>query len=99
MEVLLRIVNAVNACFSSDHAMPHGPPPCNSWLAPSVHDGSACDNLPLMTKTQAQIVELIAQLPLAERRELFEHVQDAGLLEESLYSGMTPEQRAQLEEG
>ena len=52
-----------------------------------------------MTKTQAQIVELIAQLPLAERRELFEHVQETGLLDESLYSGLTPEQRAQLEEG
>ena len=52
-----------------------------------------------MTKTQAQIVELIAQLPLAERRELIEHVQATGLLEESFYSGMTPEQRAQLEDG
>jgi predicted transcriptional regulator len=52
-----------------------------------------------MTKTQVQIVELIAQLPLAERRELIEHVQETGLLEESFYSRMTPEQRAQLEEG
>ncbi len=52
-----------------------------------------------MTKTQAQIVELIAQLPLAERREFFEHVQGTGLLEESFFSRMTPEQRAQLEEG
>ena len=52
-----------------------------------------------MTKTQAQIVELIAQLPLAERRELFEHVQGTGLLDESFHSGMTPEQRAQLAEG
>jgi predicted transcriptional regulator len=52
-----------------------------------------------MTKTQAQIVELIAQLPLAERRESIEHVQQTGLLYDSFYSRMTPEQRAQLEEG
>jgi len=52
-----------------------------------------------MTKTQAHIVELIAQLPLAERRELFEHVQETGLLDESFYSRMTPEQRAQLDDG
>lgn len=52
-----------------------------------------------MTKTQAQIVELIAQLPLAERRELVEHVQQTGLLEETFYSSMSPEQRAQLDEG
>lgn len=52
-----------------------------------------------MTSSQAQIVELIAQLSLAERRELFEHVREAGLLEESFYSRMTPEQRAQLDEG
>ena len=52
-----------------------------------------------MTRTQAQIVELIARLSLAERRELFEHVQQTGLLEQTFYSGMTPEQRAQLDEG
>lgn len=52
-----------------------------------------------MTRTQAQIVELIAQLSLAERRELFEHVQESGLLDESFYSRMTPEQRSQLNEG
>jgi predicted transcriptional regulator len=52
-----------------------------------------------MTRTQVHIVELIAQLSLAERRELFEHVQETGLLEESFYSRMTPEQRAQLDEG
>ena len=50
-----------------------------------------------MTKTH--IVELIAQLPLAERRELFEHVQETGALDESFYSRMTPEQRAQLDDG
>ena len=52
-----------------------------------------------MTKTQAHIVELIAQLPIAERRELFEHVQETGALDESFYSRMTPEQRAQLDDG
>jgi predicted transcriptional regulator len=52
-----------------------------------------------MTRTQAQIVELIAQLPLAERRELIEHVQASGLLGDSFYSRMTPEQRAQLDNG
>lgn len=52
-----------------------------------------------MTRTQAQIVELIAQLPLAERRELVEHVQESGLLDDSFHSRMPPEQRAQLDEG
>jgi predicted transcriptional regulator len=52
-----------------------------------------------MTKTQAHIVELIAQLPFAERRELFEHVQETGLLDGSFYSRMSPEQRAQLDDG
>ena len=52
-----------------------------------------------MTRKQAQIVELIAQLPLTERRELIEHVQESGLLDDSFYSRMTPEQRAQLDEG
>jgi hypothetical protein len=52
-----------------------------------------------MTRTQAHIVELIAQLSVAERRELFQHVQQTGLLEPTFYSGMTPEQRAQLDEG
>jgi hypothetical protein len=53
----------------------------------------------VMTKIQEQIVELIAQLSLAERHELLEHVQDAGLLNGSFYSRMTPKQRAQLEDG
>jgi predicted transcriptional regulator len=52
-----------------------------------------------MTESQERIVELIAQLSLAERRELIEHVQKAGLLGESFYSRMTPAQRAQLAEG
>ena len=52
-----------------------------------------------MTKTQARIVELVAQLSPAERRDLIEHLQVAGLLEDSFYSRMAPEQRAQLDEG
>ena len=52
-----------------------------------------------MTRKQAQIVELIAQLPLTERRELIEHVQESGLLDDSFYSRMTAEQTAQLGEG
>jgi hypothetical protein len=52
-----------------------------------------------MSRKQAQIVELIAQLPLTERRELIEHVQESGLLDDSFYSRMTPEQRARLDEG
>jgi hypothetical protein len=52
-----------------------------------------------MTRTQAEIVKLIAQLPLAERRELVEHVQGSGLLDDTFYSRMTPEQRTQLGEG
>lgn len=52
-----------------------------------------------MTKSQAQIVELIAQLPLSERRELIEHVRESGLLEDSFYAGMSREQRIQLDEG
>jgi len=52
-----------------------------------------------MTKTQARIVELVAQLSLAERRELIEHMQQTGLLDESFYGRMTSDQRAQLDEG
>lgn len=52
-----------------------------------------------MTKTQTHIVELFAQLSPAERRELLEHIQEAGLLEESFHARMTPAQRAQLDEG
>lgn len=52
-----------------------------------------------MTKAQERIVELIAGLSLAERRELLAHVRDAGLLDPSFYAGMTPEQRGQLDDG
>ncbi len=53
-----------------------------------------------MTKTQERIVELIAQLSPAERRELIEHMQGVGLLDHpSFYEQMTVDQRAQLDEG
>lgn len=52
-----------------------------------------------MTKIQAQIIEMIARLPLAERREVVEHIQEAKLLDETFYESMTPEQRAHLDEG
>jgi hypothetical protein len=52
-----------------------------------------------MTRTQSQIIDLISQLPVAERRKLFEHIEAAGLLKETFYDRMTPEQHAQLDEG
>jgi hypothetical protein len=52
-----------------------------------------------MTKTQAHILELIAQLPLAERREIVAHIQDTRMLEDRFYDRLTPEQRARLNEG
>ena len=51
-----------------------------------------------MTKTQTQIIEMIAKLPLRERKELVDHIHDARLLEESVYDQLTPEQRANLDE-
>ena len=36
---------------------------------------------------------------MAERRELFEHIEATGLLKETFYDRMTPEQRAQLDDG
>lgn len=52
-----------------------------------------------MTRTQSQILELISKLPANERRELFEHIEAAGLLKDTFYERMTPEQRAQLDDG
>ncbi len=52
----------------------------------------------LMTKTQTQILTLIATLPLEERRELVEHMYDANMFGASFYDRMTPEQRTELEE-
>ena len=52
-----------------------------------------------MTKTQARIVELVAQLSPEERRELIEHMQQAGLLDDTYYGRLSADQRAQLDEG
>ena len=52
-----------------------------------------------MTKIQTEIIEMIARLPLADRRELMQQVQYAKLLDESFYDRMTPELRARLAEG
>lgn len=52
-----------------------------------------------MTRTQSQIIDLITQLPLAERQALFEHIEAAGLLKHTFFDRMTAEQRAQLDEG
>lgn len=52
-----------------------------------------------MTKTKGQIIEMIARLPLSERRQLVQLVQELGLLEERFYDSMTPEHWAHLDEG
>jgi len=51
-----------------------------------------------MTTIQAQIIELMAKLPLTERRELVEHLYDVNLFGESVYDRLSPEQRARLDE-
>jgi predicted transcriptional regulator len=52
-----------------------------------------------MTKSQACILESIAALPEAERRELIEHLVATNMGAPSFYERMTPEQRAHLAEG
>ncbi len=52
-----------------------------------------------MTGTQAQILELIASLSLCERREIVQTIQQLGLLEETFYDRMNPEQRTRLSAG
>ena len=52
-----------------------------------------------MTKTQEQILELIAKLPLSERREVVEHIHEARLLDDSFFDSLSPEQREHLDEG
>jgi hypothetical protein len=49
-----------------------------------------------MTKSQARILELIADLPLAERREVVTPILGSGLLGRTFLDRMTPEQRAEL---
>ena len=50
-----------------------------------------------MTKTQTRILADIATLPLDERHELFAKAFESGLLGESFYSRMSPEQRRELD--
>lgn len=52
-----------------------------------------------MTRTQEQIIELLAGMPLDQRREVVEHIRQSSLLDEALYDRMSPEQRAHLQEG
>ncbi len=52
-----------------------------------------------MTRAQAEILDLINRLPADERRELFEQIEATGLLGQTFYERMTPEQRAQLDDG
>lgn len=52
-----------------------------------------------MTRTQEQILELIAKLPLSERREVVAHIHEARLLDDSFYDSMSPDQREHLDEG
>lgn len=51
-----------------------------------------------MTRTQAQILELFQSLPSDEQRELAEHLYEQ-TRRGSFYDRMTPEQRAQLQDG
>jgi predicted transcriptional regulator len=52
-----------------------------------------------MTKTQAEILARIAELPEAERRALVEHLVAMNFGGPSFYDHMTPAQRAHLAEG
>lgn len=52
-----------------------------------------------MTRQQSEILDLISQLPMAERLELFDRARVNGLLDETFYDRMSPQQRAQLQEG
>ena len=52
-----------------------------------------------MTKTQQRIIELVAELPLWERREVIDRIESSGLLDEPppLPLELTDDERAQLE--
>jgi hypothetical protein len=49
-----------------------------------------------MTDKQAEILELIAGLPLPERQALIARARQSGLLDASIHAGLTPEQRDEL---
>jgi len=52
----------------------------------------------MMTKTQAQIIELFKTLDPAEQREIAEQLYETAVVG-SFYDRMTPQQRAELDEG
>jgi hypothetical protein len=68
-------------------------------LSVAIAKPSFLCNLFGMTKTQAQILELIAKLPLSERREVVDHIRETHLLDDSFYDSMSSEQREHLDEG
>lgn len=49
-----------------------------------------------MTTKQREILELIATLPLSERRALFDRATQAGLLDAAIHSNLSAEQQAEL---
>ena len=51
-----------------------------------------------MTRTQTQIIEMFRTLDPAEREEVMSELYETAV-SETLYARMTPEQRAQLQEG
>lgn len=50
-----------------------------------------------MTRTQTQILTLIATLPIEQRRELVEHIYDVDMFGAGFADRLTPEQQADLE--
>ncbi len=52
-----------------------------------------------MTRIQEKIIELLAGMPIEQRREIVEHIRRSSLLEETFYDPMSPEQRAHLQDG
>lgn len=51
-----------------------------------------------MSKVQAQIIALMSQLPLAERRELVEHIYDSNLFDDSVFDRLSDVQKVRLAE-
>jgi hypothetical protein len=51
-----------------------------------------------MTAIQAKILELLTQLPLAERREMVEHFYASNLFGESVIDRLSPQQRTRLDD-
>jgi hypothetical protein len=51
-----------------------------------------------MTATKAQILDLMAKLPLAERREMVEHLYDVNIFGDSVVGRLSPSQRARLDD-